>query len=103
MIYTLFHIPRVEHPRLLSRIHAWLKPGGLLLATLAHDSEPGYIEDDFHGVSMYWSHFDEPEYTVILEEAGFRIIESKQIGHGYAHADRDPEVHPHVLARKSKR
>jgi len=98
MIYTLFHLPRREHPLLLGLIHGWLQPGGLLLCTLAHTSESGYIEDDFCGASMYWSHFDEREYDEILEQAGFRVLETKHVGHGYAGTDHDPEIHPVVLA-----
>ncbi len=33
--YTVFHLPREEHPELFKRIHEWLKPGGYLLATVA--------------------------------------------------------------------
>jgi ubiquinone/menaquinone biosynthesis C-methylase UbiE len=100
MIYTLFHLPRPEQPVLLRRIHAWLQPGGLLLATLARTSEPGYIEDDFCGASMYWSHFDEQEYDPMLKAAGFQVLETRHIGHGYATAEHDPEIHPLVLAQK---
>lgn len=103
MIYTLFHLPRQEQPELLRRIGAWLRPGGLLLVTLARTSNPGYIEDDFWGTSMYWSHFGEQEYYSIFKQVGFDILEKHQIGHGYGNVDREAEVHPLVLARKSKR
>ena len=27
-LYSVFHLPREEHPRLFRRVHRWLKPGG---------------------------------------------------------------------------
>ena len=53
--FSLFHIPREEHPRLFRRIRDWLKPGGYLMCTLSLESETGYTEDDFFGAKMYWS------------------------------------------------
>ena len=29
--YTIFHLPREEHPELIRRIYTWLKPGGWIL------------------------------------------------------------------------
>jgi SAM-dependent methyltransferase len=100
MIYALFHLPREEHLELLKRVHLWLRPGGLLLSTLARQSEAGYIEDDFCGAGMYWSHFAEAEYDHILKRAGFDLLEKVQIGHGYASTACDDESHPLVLALK---
>jgi SAM-dependent methyltransferase len=101
MIYSLFHLPRDEHAPLFARIAGWLRPGGWLLATLAQTSHPGYVEEDFHGVRMYWSHFAEREYNPMLARAGFTVVARDRIGHGYIDADRDAESHPLVLARRS--
>jgi len=98
MLYTLFHLPRDEQPELLARIKQWLKPDGLLLASLARTSHHGYVEDDFFGTSMYWSHFAEADYNPILRQAGLAVIERRKIGHGYS-ADAKSEVHPLVLCR----
>src|SRR5882672_1583461 len=73
MLYTLFHLPRDEQPELLARIRGWLKPDGVLLATLARTSHHGYVEDDFFGTSMYWSHFAEADYDPILRRAGLAV------------------------------
>ena len=53
--YSIFHLPREEHSELFRRIYNWLQPGGYFLCTLAHSSEEAYTEDDFFGVTMYWS------------------------------------------------
>ena len=97
--YSVFHLPRAEHPSLFRRIHDWLRPGGYLLCTLSHGSEAGYTEPDFHGVTMYWSNFGLGEYLEILPAAGFEVLEVSSTGAGW----RDPvlaesEDHPLVLA-----
>jgi len=104
MVYTLFHLPREEQPALLGRLHGWLKPKGWLVATLARSAHAGYVEDDFCGTSMYWSHFAEADYDPILERNGFDIVERRRIGHGYAQgAAQREEIHPLVLARTRPR
>jgi len=99
--YTIFHLPREEHPELIRRIYAWLKPGGYLQATLTRYSEAPYTEDDFFGVTMYWSNYGIKDYERILTEVGFTILVSTVIGHGYRESDAIPsERHPFILARK---
>ena len=85
---------------MLGRIASWLRSGGLLLVTLAETSHAGYIEDDFHGASMYWSHFAAQDYDPMFERAGFTVVRKDRVDHGYAGTDRDPESHPLVLARR---
>ncbi len=97
--YLLFHLPRTEHARLLHNIARWLKPGGYLLITLAAEEEEGYTEDDFFGETMYWSHYAFKDYTVMLAEAGLRLLHSEEIGSGYT-ADLPPEEHPLIFAQK---
>ena len=99
--YSIFHLPRQEHPDLFRRIHRWLKPGGYLLCTLSHHSEEGYTEDDFFGVTMYWSNYSLREYAEILNGAGFTLLEADSTGSGYDEAIQEvSENHPLVLARK---
>lgn len=83
MVYALFHLPRCEHAELLGRVREWLRPGGLLLATLATTSHAGYVEHDFFGADMYWSHFSKNEYDPVLNEAGFDLLHTCEIGDGY--------------------
>ena len=99
--YSIFHLPREEQPDLFRRIHEWLTPGGLLLCTLNHRSERGYTEDDFFGVTMYWSQFSLAEYLEILTEVGFTLLGTSSLGSGYGDADEQiKEDHPLVVARK---
>ncbi len=97
-LYAIFHIPRGEHERLFRSICRWLKPGGLLLATLTREAEEAYTEDNFFGAEMYWSNYGMAEYRAMLAEAGFEIINSGEIGHGYS-VDAPAESHPLVICR----
>ncbi len=99
--YSIFHLPREEHPELLRRVRSWLKPGGYLMCTLTRYSEAAYTEDDFFGETMYWSNYGLEDYNEILEGLGFRLLTTSSIGHGYTEAqDTPPETHPLVFARK---
>ncbi len=98
--YALFHIPRQEHEELFRRFADWLKPGGMLLVTLARrDDGPGYT-DNFCGVTMYWSNFGLEVYRNILEKTGFRIEQEGIIGHGYDSAEAPEEIHPFIFCMR---
>jgi ubiquinone/menaquinone biosynthesis C-methylase UbiE len=99
-IYSIFHLPREEHPELFRRIYCWLQPGGYLLCTLSRSNEGAYTEDDFFGV-MYWSNYGLHDYEEILARVGFGLLESSAVGHGYTAAHpATSEQHPLVLAQK---
>jgi len=99
--YSIFHLPREEHPELLRRIYGWLKTGGYLLATLSYLNEAPYTED-YLGVTMYWSNYGLEDYKKILEEVGFALLETTVVGHGYqAEVQASEERHPLVFARKA--
>ncbi|HZQ34426.1 MAG TPA: class I SAM-dependent methyltransferase [Dehalococcoidia bacterium] len=76
--YSIIHLPRTEHAGLLRRIAAWLRPGGLLVATMgAHATEAGY-EADWLGAPMYWSHFDAETNRTLVQDAGLRILTARE-------------------------
>ncbi len=98
--YSIFHLPRQEHPELLRRISQWLKPGGYFLATVTSVAEAAYTEDDFFGVTMYWSNEGLEDYQVMLTALGFKLLETSVIGHGYTEGAQLPlEYHPLILAQ----
>ena len=100
--YSIFHIPRSEHPALFRRVHDWLKPGGYLLCLLPRYNEETYI-DDFFGSTMYWSSYAVEDYERLLTEIGFDILEKSVAGSGFDESvGAEPESHPLVLARKRK-
>lgn len=101
--YSIFHLPRREHPDLFRRIHGWLRPGGYLLATLTLSAEEPYLEDDFFGVPMYWSNHSLEDYRRILAATGFAVLGVTAVGHGYTETHpASVERHPLVLARKAE-
>jgi SAM-dependent methyltransferase len=76
--YSLTHVPRDEHGPLLERIAQWLRPGGLFVASMGVDDDPGGVEQDWLGVDMYFSHFGARKNRRLVERAGFQI-ESAEI------------------------
>jgi len=97
--YAIFHIPRQEHLNLFRRFAQWLRPGGLLLFTVAQkDDGPGYTEDDFFGGTMYWSNFGPSTYEKLLTDTGFQIEQEGIAGGGFGSVDEPEEVHPFFFA-----
>jgi cyclopropane fatty-acyl-phospholipid synthase-like methyltransferase len=100
--HSIIHVPRTEHPALLERIHRWLKPGGVFLATMTVTDYEGR-EDDWEGwgAPMVWSHYDRNANVAMLREAGFQIqYAESRTGGGTGDED---ETWLWVLARKSSR
>ena len=100
--YSIFHIPRGEHPVLFQQIHEWLRPGGYLLCLLPRYDEETYL-DEFFGSTMYWSSYAVEDYERQLTEVGFDILEMSIAGSGFDESvGAEPESHPVVLAQKRK-
>ncbi|MBD3161847.1 MAG: methyltransferase domain-containing protein [Candidatus Eisenbacteria bacterium] len=100
-MYMLFHVPRERQREVFRRVHAWLKLGGRFLVSVSENDEAGYTEDDFFGVTMYWSNYDLGAYLEMLDASGFNVDEVHYVGEGYADADSRAQTrHPVVLASK---
>ena len=78
--YSIIHVPREEHAPLLRAIATWLRPKGLLVATMGASSVEADVADDWlgFGVPMYWSNFDSGTNRDLIEHAGFHIISAQQ-------------------------
>lgn len=76
--FSLIHVPRDEHPNVMRRIAGWLKPGGLLVATMGAADEEHW-QQDWLGAPMYWSHFDAETNRQVVADAGFEIESSDVI------------------------
>ncbi len=77
--YSLTHVPREEQAALFGRIHAWLRPGGVFIASLGVEDDPGGIEADWLGVDMYFSHFSAKVSRRLLQDAGFTIEQAEVV------------------------
>lgn len=71
--YAIFHTPREGHGALFRTFHSFLPAGGLLLVTMGVNDWEG-TEEDFHGVRMWWSHYDSVISRRLIEDAGFHIL-----------------------------
>jgi SAM-dependent methyltransferase len=71
--YSIANLPRDEHGPLLARLAGWLRPGGLLLASLPAGESVGGIED-WLGASMYFSGLGSDAYRVLLRNLRFDVI-----------------------------
>lgn len=97
--HSIIHVPREEHPALLEKIHGWLKPGGLFLATLTLTDFVGEDGDwEGWGAPMRWSHYDAETNVAMLRRSGFDIVYAEpRAGGGTGKAG---ETWLWVLARK---
>lgn len=77
--YSIIHVPRVEHVAMFKRIAAWLKPGGIFLASLGYRDAPDWT-GKWLGTTMFFSHFDARTNIKMVEEAGLVIGQREIIG-----------------------
>jgi len=77
LIYSLFHIPCIEHEKLFKEFYKWLKPESKILFTYAtkeytgHDEFNGYIT--FMGQKLFYSHTTPEKLYKTLKDIGFNI------------------------------
>jgi len=71
--YTIFHLKKETHADIFKKINSFLPNGGLILITMGSTEWEG-IEDDFHGVKMFWSHYDSKKNAEIVKNAEFEIF-----------------------------
>lgn len=76
--FSLIHVPRAEHAALLARIAGWLRPGGLLVASMGVRDTPGEVEDDWLGAPMFFSHWDATTNRRLVADAGLRILSATE-------------------------
>lgn len=72
VLYSIFHVHREEHQRLLQVLRSYLPSGGGILITMGAEEWEG-SEPDFLGTEMFWSHYGPEQNRAMLEQAGFRI------------------------------
>ena len=69
--YSLTHLPADHQPAMLRRIAGWLRPGGLVLASLGTGG--GDWSGEWLGVSMFFSSIEPDAARAALTEAGLEI------------------------------
>lgn len=78
-LYSMTHVPRVEHGALLGRIADWLRLGGYLLINMGAGDLPDSIEDDWLGVPMFFSHFDAATNRALISSVGLEVLEAQVV------------------------
>lgn len=71
-VYTLFHIPRKDHPKIIRNFYDVLKPGGILLINSGVSESEGV--STFFGVPMFWSNYTPDKLLELVKDARFTII-----------------------------
>ena len=70
--YVLNHVPRELLAGLFARVHRWLAPGGLFLATLGATDLPGWT-GEWLGQPTYFAGFAPETNRRLLADAGFEL------------------------------
>ncbi len=70
--YTLFHVERDKHSKILKTIASYLPKGGMLLLTMGDREFEG--EHIMYGEKMWSSQFGTAKNRKVVEEAGFRVL-----------------------------
>ena len=71
-LYSIFHVDREKHQALLRLLRSCLGEDGVVLLTMGASEWEG-SEPDFHGASMFWSHFGPERNLSMLNAAGFTV------------------------------
>ena len=83
-LYAIIHLPLAEQPGFIRDIGRWLRPGGLLIATVGHRAWSG-IERDWLGVpggDMWWDHADAPTYRRWVADAALVVEDERFVPEG---------------------
>lgn len=76
--YSITHVPRDEHAALLRRIATWIKPGGVLVASLGADQLCDW-RGDWLGAEMFFSHYGADINEQLVRDAGFTIEQAELV------------------------
>ncbi len=71
--YAIIHISRDEHQELLMGFQRILKRGGQALLCMGAGDLPSDISG-YHGVRMFWSHYDSETNLEMMRESRFTIL-----------------------------
>jgi ubiquinone/menaquinone biosynthesis C-methylase UbiE len=73
-VYTLWHLPRADHPKVIQNFHRILKEDGILVINTG--IYEGESMSQFFGEPMLWSTYDPSKTLSVVEELGFKILQS---------------------------
>ena len=79
--FTILHLPRAEQKGMLSNIHSWLKPGGMVVLNLATIDEEE-IYGEFMGHGMFWSSYGVEDNKAMVKDVGLELVEVETLEAG---------------------
>jgi SAM-dependent methyltransferase len=71
--FSIIHLPRDEHADLWRSIAGWLRPGGVVVATLGTADE-AEAWGDLLGARLCWSSWDRDTNLRLVAEAGLEVL-----------------------------
>lgn len=71
--WCLFHIPKQDHEKMISRFASWIKPGGFLEFTTG-DQDYDHKSSDMLNQELAFYSLDPQLYEKYLKENGFKIL-----------------------------
>ena len=78
-LFVLAHVPRSEIGTLLTRVAAWLRPGGWFLATMGARGRGEEVDEDWLGVPMFFSSLAADESRGLVRRAGLEIVQDEVV------------------------
>lgn len=79
--FSLTHLPREEHTVMLQRTAAWLRPGGVFVASMGDSGPEDVIENDWLGAPMFFSQFDAATNSQLIRLAGLQPFHEEVVEH----------------------
>lgn len=76
-LYSIGHLPAHDHEGVFARLARWLRPDGLLLASLPAREDPGSTEAWIDGVKMFFASLGAARYEQVLRDQGWRVIRTR--------------------------
>ena len=76
--YSLTHLPLADLPQLLRSIAVWLRPGGILVASMGAYAGHEQVQDDWLGVPMFFSGYPVETNQQLIRQAGLEILEARE-------------------------
>jgi SAM-dependent methyltransferase len=74
--YSLTHVPPRDLPALQASIRGWLRPDGVLIASMGAQDAPDAVEPDWLGAPMFFSHHGAKKNRALVRHAGFDLEEA---------------------------
>ena len=71
--WCLFHVPKQDHSKMISRFGSWIKPGGILEFTTG-EIEYDHKSSDMLNQELSFYSLDPKLYEKYLKENGFKVI-----------------------------